>query len=56
MKAIIQPTPKKVTPPTMIVRQFMGGWPGAMMLAITPPSIIGKIGRIQAGVMLWIGI
>ena len=24
------------------------------MLAKSPPSMIGKIGRIQAGVMLWI--
>jgi hypothetical protein len=49
-----QPIPSRVMPPTTIVQQSSNGWPGATMLAKRPPRIIGKMGRIQAGVMLWI--
>jgi hypothetical protein len=30
------------------------GWPGATMLAKRAPRRMGKTGKIQAGVMLWI--
>ena len=50
-KAIIQPRPRYVIPQTMIVRALMGGCVGATMPASTPPSSMGNMGKIHAGVI-----
>ncbi len=51
--AIIMPTPCIVMPATSMGRACLGGWEGAISAATVPQSIVGKMGRIQAGVIDW---
>ena len=48
------PRPWNVIPATMIGRPWGEGWDFPISEARVPQSIIGKTGRIQAGVMDWI--
>lgn len=48
------PKPWNVMPATKIGRAWSGGWVLPMSEARVPHNMIGKTGRIQAGVMDWI--
>ena len=53
INAIIHPKPWKPSPATMTGIRCDGDSEGAISVAIVALSIMGKTGRIQAGVMDW---
>lgn len=50
--ATINPKPWNVSPATRIFSECATGWSIAMVLAIVPESMMGKMGSIHEGVIL----
>ena len=51
MRATLKPKPRYVTPATRMGRRSEGGCDGAIVDAKTPVNRVGKIGKIQRGLI-----